>query len=345
MSTEHSRQVAVIGGGNFGSCLALHLGRCGHQVTLWDRDPQLTATLNQTRHHPQVLGSFEFPSNIQATSDVDQLPFDSLHSLVISVPTQFIRVTLERFRNKIRPGTYIVCASKGIEQTTNIFPSTIIRECLGEEVASYKTTLSGPSFAIEVARKLPTAVSIAAAERAHAVAVQKVFHAPCFRAYTSTDPLGLEICGALKNVMAIAAGASHGLGFEANSSAALVTRALAEMTRIGLAMGAQEQTFRSLGGVGDLFLTCSSQKSRNFQVGYQIARGASLADTLRDIGSVAEGVTTTPSAYTLAQELQVRAPVISAVYDVLYNHKNVEEVLFQLLERDAGDEFTREVTS
>lgn len=340
MSNSHKHQVAVIGGGNFGTCLALHLARCDHYVQLWDRDPELTQQMATNRRHPKTLTEFELCKNIYPTSSQDDIDFQNLHSLVIAIPTQYIRSTLATFKDKIRPGTFIVCASKGIEIDSGAFPGQIIQETLGKDISSYKVSLSGPSFAIEVAKKLPTAVSIASETREHAVEVQKIFHSPFFRAYTSTDPMGLEICGALKNVMAIASGACHGLGFESNSSAALMTRSLAEITRFGTKLGADMQTFMSLGGVGDLFLTCSSQKSRNFQVGYQIAKGDSLEKALKKAGSVAEGVSTVVPAFKLAQNLNVRAPITTAVYNVLKKGHNVQDELKTLVNRSADSEFS-----
>jgi glycerol-3-phosphate dehydrogenase (NAD(P)+) len=209
---------------------------------------------------------------------------------------------------------------------------------LGADVADNLVALSGPSFAIEVAKRLPTAVTMASLNKDRAVWGQRVFHSPYFRVFTSSDPKSLEVAGALKNIIAIAAGACDGFGYQANSRAALITRGLAEMTRAGVAYGANPLTFNGLSGVGDLFLTCTSQKSRNYRVGYRLGQGEKLENIVQSLGSVAEGVATTKAAYQLSLDMNVDMPITKEVYRVLYEAKPIKEAVLALLNRDAKDE-------
>jgi glycerol-3-phosphate dehydrogenase (NAD(P)+) len=338
MQTQNPSKLIVLGSGNFGTCLALHLTRLGHHVLLWSRSPEVCQKINATHHNPKYLSHIKLPNTLEAFHELDAKKIASASMIVLAIPTQALREVLLKLQGKIKLGTILVCAAKGIEVGTLKFPLEIIGEVLGPEIAKYTAVLSGPSFAIEIAEEQPTAVSVAAHELDIAHAVQEVFHSPRFRVYTGDDPMGLEVAGALKNVFAIASGASSGLGFQANSQAALITRGLAEMTRIGLALGANPITFKGLGGVGDLFLTCTSQKSRNFTVGYRLGKGEKLADVLATVGSVAEGVTTAKSAYELCKRLGVRAPITGAAYQVLYGGASIVEMVNALTAGDAKEE-------
>jgi glycerol-3-phosphate dehydrogenase len=233
----------------------------------------------------------------------------------------------------------MVCAAKGIELGTQRLPKDIIADVLGAEHGDNAVFLSGPSFASEIAARQPTCVAVASKDARRAAWAQELFHAVHFRVYTSDDPIGLEVAGALKNVVAIAAGATVGIGFQMNSRAALITRGLAELTRIGAALGANPLTFKGLGGVGDLFLTCTSEKSRNFMVGYRLGRGEALAEVQRTLGSVAEGVATTKAAFELSQRLGVDVPIIHETYNVLYEGKPIAQAVMDLLTREAKPEF------
>ena len=337
MQTKPYQRVLVVGSGNFGTCLACHLARIGHTVTLWSRDSAVVEGINQNHRNPSYLSSIQLPEALQASLDLEG-PLLQADVIVLSIPTQAMRSVLLPLHGKIRETQLLISASKGIELGTHYFVSNIVKEVLGEAIATKMAVLSGPSFAIEVAQNLPTAVTVGATDINRALWAQQVFHSPHFRAYTSMDPIGLEVAGALKNVIAIATGACMGLGLQENSRAALITRGLAEMTRVGIALGADPLTFGGLGGVGDLFLTCASSKSRNFTVGFHLGQGKSLEDALKLAGSVAEGVTTTQAAITLGKELQVRMPIASATYQVLFERKPVREALSQLITRDASDE-------
>jgi len=337
MQTQKCHRVLVLGAGNFGTCLASHLARLGHQVTLWSRESAVVDSI--TRHHrnPTYLTTIKLPSSLEATLDLAKA-IPTAEVLVLAIPTQFMRSVLAPLRGLITSTQLLVSSSKGIELGTQCFATDIVADTLGKEIGENMAVLSGPSFAIEVAQELPTAVSMASKNPARATWAQEIFHSPTFRAYTSTDPIGLEVAGALKNVIAIATGACVGIGLQENSRAALITRGLAEMVRVGMALGADPLTFSGLGGVGDLFLTCSSAKSRNFSVGFQLGQGKTLEEALALAGSVAEGVTTAQAAIALRDRLHVRMPITTATYGVLYEAKSVREALSDLITRDASDE-------
>jgi glycerol-3-phosphate dehydrogenase len=324
------KNILVLGAGNFGTCLAQHLATIGHQVYLWDRSKPLVDAINQHHHNPNYQSNVKLHPQIIA---VNHLTATSLASeaMIIAIPTQFLRSTLLPFAPLLKGcDATLICASKGIESDTLKLPHDIIREVISCE--ENLVILSGPSFAEEVINGQPTGVSVASHSARHAAHCQEIFHAPQFRVYLGEDPLGLEIAGALKNVIAIAAGACNGLGYLNNTAATLITRGLAEITRLGVSMGADPKTFIGLGGVGDLFLTCGSTKSRNFKVGYEMSKGASLKDTIAALGSIAEGVTTTKAAYTLGQQLNVRIPITDATYRVLYDGLPISEAVEQLMD-------------
>ena len=338
MRKNIQESILVLGSGNFGTCLAQHLGLKGHKVTMWARSKEVAEGINKNHINPKYLNSIKLDQHITAVCDLEKLNISKFSTIVLAVPTQFLRATLTKVKGKVKDTQLIVCAAKGIEVNTEKLPSNIIEEILGDQIAHSTVALSGPSFAIEVAEEQPTGVTVASYSEKHAKRAQEIFHAPKFRAYTSNDPLGLEVAGALKNIIAIAAGACAGFGFKSNSLATLITRGLAEITRIGVKLGANPLTFKGLGGVGDLFLTCSSVKSRNYSVGYALAQGKSLNTALKELGSVAEGVTTTAAAHNLAKRLNVSSPIIDAVYQVLYEQRSIEDVLNSLLIRDAKPE-------
>jgi glycerol-3-phosphate dehydrogenase len=248
-----------------------------------------------------------------------------------------MREVLGKLKPYWRPDMLLVCAAKGIEVGRLHLPRDIIADVLGKEVAHNAVFLSGPSFATEIAARQPTAVAVASKDPKRAAWAQELFHAAHFRVYTSDDPIGLEVAGALKNVVAIASGASVGIGFQMNSRAAVITRGLAEITRVGVALGANPLTFNGLGGVGDLFLTCTSEKSRNFSVGYHLGKGESLEAAIKAVG-VAEGVSTAKAAYDLCNKLGVEAPIITEVYRVLYEGKPITQAVMDLLTREAKPE-------
>lgn len=331
-------KIIVIGSGNFGTCLAQHLSLKGHDVTIWGRDASVANGINENHKNPKYLKDVTLSNRLKAISEIEEGMLNDYSVIVLATPTQFLRQTLKMFGTSIKKSTLMVSSVKGIETSTGQLPHGIVCDLYGDDVAHQMVALSGPSFAIEVAQKLPTAVTMASMVDERAAWGQKVFHTPYFRAYTSQDIDGLEIAGALKNVIAIAAGACKGYGFQSNSLAALITRGLAEMARVGERMGANPLTFKGLGGVGDLFLTCTSEKSRNYTVGYRLGKGEKIDDIIETLGSVAEGVQTTKSAFELAKKLDVETPITNEVYKVIYENKDIKDAVWDLISRDPTPE-------
>ncbi|EIN14029.1 NAD-dependent glycerol-3-phosphate dehydrogenase [Punctularia strigosozonata HHB-11173 SS5] len=333
---QHEKnKVLVMGAGNFGSCLADHLADSEHDVLLWSRDGAQVEYFNQHHRNSQYLQDHQFSIRINAIGP--ELPEASVISgvdvMLFAIPTEGVRETLKNLRPRINPEKLplFIFVNKGIETKTRALTLEIIADTLGSDVASVATFISGPSFAKEIVKRQPTSVTVASLSMTHAEKASQVFHQPWFRCYIGEDPIGIELAGALKNVYAIATGTADGLGFENNTRAMLITRGLSEMTRIGAAYGASPLTFLSLAGVGDLFLTCSSSASRNYTVGYRLGKGEKLEDIIRTLGSVAEGVTTTKGLHEIVQELGVNAPIATAVYECLYEGKDVQDTARSLM--------------
>jgi glycerol-3-phosphate dehydrogenase (NAD(P)+) len=341
LSNEANRaEILVLGTGNFGTCLGNHLAHLGHPVLMWGRSQDIVGAINTSHKNPKYLSHIELSTNLSATTTLSKELIARTKFLILAIPTQSLRTVLAGFKHDLSPDVVIVCAVKGIENETLCFPYNIIEQELGLAFSDRTVILSGPSFAIEVAERQPTAVSVAAKNQEVNRLTQELFHSSFFRVYTTDDPIGLEVAGALKNVIALASGAAAGLGFQQNAKAALLARGLAEISRLGVVLGAQAITFMGLGGVGDVFLTCTSEKSRNFTVGYRLGKGESLQNVLNTLGSVAEGVWTTKAAHELAKNLKVDAPIIHAVYSVLYEGQTIDKALFGLLNREMKAEVT-----
>jgi glycerol-3-phosphate dehydrogenase (NAD(P)+) len=336
---RHGEKILVLGAGNFGTCLAQHLAEQGYDVVLWSRSIEIVDAITKNHKNPKYLSTINLSPRLTATSKIDENLLRSMSVVLQVTPTQSMREVLTQLRPFWRKNLLLICAAKGVELGTERLPGGIIADVLGQEVADRAVFLSGPSFAAEIAARQPTAVVAASKVASCAQWAQSLFHAANFRVYTGDDPTGLEVAGALKNVVAIASGATVGIGFQMNSRAALITRGLSEMMRIGQALGAQPLTFMGLGGVGDLFLTCTSEKSRNFTVGHSLGRGESLESVLKNVGSVAEGVSTAKAAYDLSLKLKVDAPIIHEVYRVLYENKPIAQAVMDLLTREAKPEF------
>lgn len=330
----------VLGAGNFGTALAHHLAHKGRPTLIWAREKEVSDSINTHHRNPFYLQDVELSRDLKAYTNMDDIPWADVSHLVLAIPAQFMRGVLRQARAKLSQQVILICAAKGIELDSLKMPITIVSEECSQILKENIVVLSGPSFAIEVAKHQPTAVSVACSSQETASKVQELFHAEYFRAYTSDDPIGLEVAGALKNVVALAAGAVAGMGLSNNTQAALLTRGLAEITRIGVSLGAKAITFNGLGGVGDLFLTCTSVKSRNYRVGYALGQGKKLDDVIASLGSIAEGVTTSKSAYELTQKLGVDAPIIQIVYKVLYCGLSVQEAVSALLAREMKPEIT-----
>ncbi|KAI0673384.1 NAD-dependent glycerol-3-phosphate dehydrogenase [Trametes maxima] len=314
---ESKSKVLVFGAGNFGSCLADHLGDSSHTVYMWSRVEELVKHFNQYHRNPEVLKEHEFSESITAVGP--EFPsaelVQSMDVLLFAIPTEGVRETLTTLRPTLDVDKLplLIFVNKGIEINTRALTLEIIADTCGPAIAKVATFISGPSFAAEIIKRQPTSVSVVSLSAAHAERASQLFHQPWFRCYTGEDPIGVELAGALKNVYAIAAGMAAGLGFENNTAAMLITRGLAEMTRIGTAYGASPLTFLTLAGVGDLFLTCSSSTSRNYTVGYRLGKGEKLDHIIKTLGSVAEGVTTAKGLKAIVDELGVAAPIASAV--------------------------------
>ena len=333
--------VLIYGAGSFGTCLGNHLAKKGHPTLLASSTLQTVDCINKTRQHPKFFSDITLHDNLQVIHEDDLISSKMPETIILAVPTKAIREKCQKFHHELQSSKALVSASKGIEQNTHMTPTKIIASALGNlssEIENKTVVLSGPSFAIEIMQNMPTCVSIASLNPTIGQMIQSLFHTPNFRCYTSQDPLGLEIAGAMKNIIAIASGACHGLGFGTNSQAALITRGLAEISRVGVALGANPLTFTGLGGVGDLFLTCNSQKSRNFRVGYYLAKGSDLESTKIKIGSTAGGHYTTKSVKSLSDNLKIDAPITNAVFDVIYNSENIHDVVLSLLNRDSKPE-------
>ena len=326
--------VTVAGGGSWGTALAHLLAARGLDTTLWLRDAEVARAVNLSRENPRYLPGCALHPALKASCDPASLHRDLL---VLAIPCQQLRNWLAAHRARLKPGLVLVNAAKGLEEKNPVPPSLLAAEILNDMPVRY-AVLSGPSFAPEVLRGLPTAVVLASAEEHLGRTLRKIFSGPAFRCYSSTDVIGVELGGALKNVMAIAAGICDGLGLGHNSRAALITRGLAETSRIGVACGARPATFMGLSGLGDLTLTCTGDLSRNRQVGLRIGRGERLEDIVRSLGMVAEGVKTTIAAHDLAARLGMDAPITNAVYDVLHGGISAQEAMLALMGRELRDE-------
>ncbi|KAG8714476.1 hypothetical protein FRC09_017574 [Ceratobasidium sp. 395] len=328
-------RVLVLGAGNFGSCLADHLADSTHQVYLWARSPQLIETFNKERRNEKYLTDHLFSEGIEAIGpDLPSPAFlKEVDVVLFAVPTQGLRKVLEELKPRMPEDKIplLIFVNKGIETGTQALTLEIVAETCGKDIAKASTFLSGPSFAKEIIKRQPTTVSVSSLSLSHAQKTSDLFHQPWFRCYTGADPVGVELAGALKNVYAIASGIADGLGYENNTRAA-------EMTRIGTAYGASPLTFLSLAGIGDLMLTCTSAKSRNYTVGYRLGKGEKLDEIIRTLGSVAEGVTTSEGLKPLTQKLEVHAPIADGVYSVLYEHRDAREVAVELMNEPPSKE-------
>ena len=338
MDQSKQRKVFVLGAGNFGTCLSQHLARLGHEVCIWSIEKDVVEGINTKNKNPKYLQKIDLLPTIKATTELDPDVIAQSDLILNAIPVQYMREVLKKLKPFIQNHHLIACASKGIEMSSLSLPGEIFESTLGKDRSKKVVFISGPSFAVEVAERLPTAVSAASFDEASAKSIQEIFHESFFRVYTSTDPIGVEVAGALKNVVAIAAGAARGLGFQANTSAALLTRGLAEISRFGIKLGANPLTFNGLSGVGDLFLTCTSEKSRNFTVGYRLGKGESIDHIVSTLGSVAEGVSTAQAAYELSQRLKIDSPITSEVHQVLYRQKSIQAALTDLVSREPKSE-------
>lgn len=334
--------IGVIGAGSWGTALAIHLSRLGVATTLWGHRNEHVNKLQQERQNSKYLAGQRFPELLQMNSSLEETVLKN-DVLCLVVPSHVFRHTFHNIckvlkRKDNRPKIFL-SATKGVENETFFTMTQIIEDLLQkEQLPGTAAVLSGPSFAKEVAKQLPTAITIGSRNSETAKTLQKLFNSEYFRVYTSSDVVGLEISAALKNIIAIAAGICDGLGFGSNARAALITRGLVEITRMGKALGAEEKTFYGLSGLGDLVLTCTGDLSRNRHVGLELGKGNKIEDILKDMAMVAEGVKTTLSGYLLAKKLDISMPILEQMYNILYRGKNTAEAARSLLTRDLKEE-------
>jgi glycerol-3-phosphate dehydrogenase (NAD(P)+) len=330
-------KVGVVGAGSWGTALAHLMATKGHEVALWHREPTVAAAIEKTHQNPKYLKDIVLPASLTGTALLEEAVEDK--ELVISVvPSHAVREVMGRTAKAMKPDTIVLSASKGIENETLLTMHGVFKEIFPRALWPNLAFLGGPSFAREVAMKLPTAVSIAAEEPEVAKSLQQAFATPYLRAYTTSDVVGIELGGALKNVLAIGAGIAEGLKFGHNTRAALITRGLAEMARMGMKMGANPLTFAGLGGIGDLILTCTGDLSRNRKVGLLLGQGKTLAQVREEMDQVAEGIKTAVSVEFLARRLGVDMPLCHEVYAVLYENKDAKAAVIDLMTRTLKDE-------
>ncbi len=327
-------KISIFGAGAWGTALAINLA-ARHEVTLWARDATQVATMRANHCNQRYLPNFQLPATLLLTADFPAARV-SAELIIIAVPIAALRETLRQIAS-IATAVPVVWACKGFEANTTQLPHQVVAEMLPKNFLS--AVLSGPSFAQEVAQGLPTALTLASSDGEFARKIAQWLHHSRLRIYSSTDMVGVEVGGAVKNVMAIAAGIAEGLNLGHNARAALITRGLAEMTRLGLTLGGRAETLGGLSGAGDLILTCTGNLSRNRQVGILLAQQRALPDILQEIGHVAEGVYTVREVHQLTQRLHVDMPICSAVYRVLYEQVPAAKALDELLSRAASSEF------
>jgi glycerol-3-phosphate dehydrogenase (NAD(P)+) len=335
MNPSHCSCISVLGAGSWGTALTILLARNGHKVKLWDRDSQHIHALNNDRVNQRYLPGIPLPENVQAVSDLEDALTDTSFTLSV-VPSSGFREVLKKTSSIVNPSLNFIWASKGLEPGTGKFLHEVVTEELADDANI--AVLSGPSFATEVAKGLPTAVTVASENIEYANTVAKLFHCPSFRAYTSDDLIGVELGGSIKNVLAIAAGISDGLGYGANARAALITRGLAEIMRLGTRLGGKRETFMGLAGVGDLVLTCTDDQSRNRRLGLALGRGVALDKAVKDIGQAVEGLHTARELDTMAERLGVDMPITHQVKRVLFDNEPAASAVDALLAREAKPE-------
>jgi glycerol-3-phosphate dehydrogenase (NAD(P)+) len=327
-----SKRVAVIGAGSWGTALALVAARNGHDVWLWAREPEVASQINRAHKNPYYLSSFDLPENIRATTSLEDA-MAGAGSVLLVVPSHAMREMIARLSPLLGPETLLVSAAKGVENVTLMRMDEVITDVVGEGFEPRFVALSGPSFALEVAKGDPTAIVAASRDPGLSQRVQRELSSNVFRVYTNDDFVGVELGGAIKNVVAIASGVVRGLGLGTNAVAAIITRGLAEMTRLAIAEGARVETMAGLAGLGDLVLTCTGELSRNRHVGVELGRGRTLRDILGEMREIAEGVKTTRAIYELGRRLNIDMPITASIHALLYEDKTALEAANELMGR------------
>lgn len=332
----HNFRVTILGDGGWGTALALVNERRKNGTLLWSAFPEYAKVLETKRENVKFLPGVPLPQEIKIDSDLKEaVAFGEI--LILAIPTQFLRNILHKLKDLPLAGKTLVSVAKGIEKKTCLRPSEIIEAILGNKIPV--VVLSGPSHAEEVSRKIPTLVVVASKKEKDAVTVQQALADTYFRIYVQTDVIGVELGGALKNVIAIAAGVSDGLKFGDNTKSGLISRGLLEMTRLGVRLGANPNTFFGLSGLGDLVTTCFSEHGRNLRVGRELGEGKKIKDILKGMEMVAEGVDTAESVHELCKRVNLSLPIMGEVYEILFHDKDARQTVLDLLQRDAREEW------
>ncbi len=331
------KNLAIVGGGSWGTALAIVLAPRFESVRLWVYEPDLAARMCLSRENDVYLSGFQLPANISVHNDLSST-LESAEILLSVTPSHLARSLYKQMAPLLTPAMHLVSATKGLETGTLLRVSEVIEQVLAPHFAARVAVISGPTFAREVARGDPTALVVASTDRELAETVQTAFSGPTFRLYTSADPVGVEIGGAIKNVVAIGAGVCHGLGLGHNAIAALITRGLAEISRLAMAMGGQPKTLAGLAGLGDLVLTCTGDLSRNRHVGLELAKGRKLEDIVESMKMVAEGIKTTAAAVDLARRHSVEMPIAQQMHAMLQLGRPPRDAIRQLMERSLKGE-------
>jgi glycerol-3-phosphate dehydrogenase (NAD(P)+) len=326
--------MAVIGAGSWGTALAIQCARAGHPTRLWGRDAALVEAMRLARRNARYLPDAEFPPSLEPATDLSEA-LAGVRDVLVAVPSHAFRATLLHIEPQLDEHARIAWASKGFEMSTGLLPHEVAREVFGPRPGA---VLSGPTFAREVGAGLPTAMTVASRDADFAKELALRLSGPEFRAYTQSDIVGVEVGGAVKNVIAIGSGIADGMGFGANTRVALITRGLAEMTRLGLRLGAQRDTFMGLAALGDLVLTCTDDQSRNRRLGLALGRGHSPEEALREIGQVVEGVTAASAVRKVAERVGVEMPICFEVHRVMHEGRPVRAALHALMGREVRSE-------
>lgn len=327
-------KIAVLGGGSWGTAISVLLSKKGYDVNVWDRNIEMINEMNARRENLRYLPGVLIPANVKGTLELKETIKD-VKIIVIAVPSHAVREICQGISQYVKEEQIFVSLAKGIENGTFMRMSEIINEYFHHNKIA---VLSGPSHAEEVSRDIPTAIVAASYDEETAIYVQDIFMTPKFRVYTNKDVVGVEIGGAVKNIIALAAGISDGLGFGDNTKAALMTRGISEIARLGVALGAEPLTFAGLSGIGDLIVTCTSMHSRNRRAGILIGQGKTVDEAINEVKMVVEGIKTTKSTYKLAQRLGVEMPITSELYKVLFEGKNAKYAVTELMLRDKKEE-------
>mmetsp|Transcript_23494 Transcript_23494/g.11297 ORF Transcript_23494/g.11297 Transcript_23494/m.11297 type:complete len:349 (+) Transcript_23494:1080-2126(+) len=331
-------RIGIVGAGGWGTALANLLAYKGYKIDLWAYEKDVVDQIEKNRENKEFLPGMALSENIQASNDIKKVVSGKI-LVLIAVPSTFIRSVGKQMADSLLRETLIVNASKGIESKTCLTMSDVLKQVLPEVSKNQFAVISGPSFAKEVAKRIPTAITVAANSQDVAIKIQHIFADSYFRVYTSDDVIGVELGGAIKNVIAIASGISDGMNLGLNARAALVTRGLTEIRRLGLKMGASAITFTGLAVIGDLILTCTGNLSRNHTVGKKLGEGKKLDDILAGMKMIAEGVENTRSVYELSNKLEVKMPICNLVYRILYEGMSPQKAIKELMQRDLKCEF------